>query len=182
MTKSEVLYLPVANNCVFFVSKSVCTFVAKIVCTFGLQFCVYFWSPILCVLLVLPVRTYLYIRTCIAYPHSVPEQRTCIAYLYRVPVSRTCTAYLYSVPVSRTCTAYLYSVPVSRTCTAYLYCVPWYLVPTLGLPLCEYLPGTLVRYLPWILHLQPYPNQPRVCHRLQEWAGDDGAGAGAGAG
>ena len=98
--------------------------------------------------------------------------RTCIC----VPVSRT----FICVPVSRTCIC----VPVSRTCIlvpvyAYLYMrtciqVPWYLVLTLGLPLCEYLPGTLVRYLPWILYLPCVlcflPDltriYPGVCHRL----------------
>eukprot|EP01050_Picozoa_sp_SAG11_P042368 SAG11_NODE_19477_length_465_cov_4.890710_1_plen_92_part_10 len=49
-------------------------------------------------------------------------------------------------------------VPIRVPVYAYLYMrdciqVPWYLVLTLGLPLCEYLPGTLVPYLPWILCL-----------------------------
>eukprot|EP01050_Picozoa_sp_SAG11_P036510 SAG11_NODE_13935_length_632_cov_1.949343_1_plen_134_part_01 len=128
--------------------QNVCTFGRQNVCTFVTNFCVYCCDQFLCVLLVLPVHTYLYIRTCIAYLYLVP------VYLY----IRTCTY----VPVP----PYLYSVPVSRTCIpvhTYLYCVPWYLVPTLVLPLCKYLSGTLVRHLPWILHLQSYPNQPRVC-------------------
>ena len=148
-----------------------CTFWSpKFVYFCGQFWCVLLWPIFVCTVgptcTYVPVHTYLYMRTCM----RVPVSRTCIfvhvhTYLYRVPVSRTCIAYLYSVPVSRTCTAYLYActcIPVRP----YLYRVPWYLVPTLGLPLCEYLPGTLVRYLPWILHLQSYPNQPRVCHRL----------------
>ena len=103
------------------------------VCTVVTNFCVYCCDQFLCVLLVLPVHTYLYICICIAYLYLVPVYlyiRTCISYLY------TCTCvpvhpYLYSVPVSRT------SVPSTYLGSPPVYVLTWYLGTSLTLDLAS---------------------------------------------